>query len=127
LREVVARQKVGTDAVVESNVTVICRSHQGDLETARVVEVEVELAGLLLVLGFGSRADDSLELVEAECDDGSVGGDDRADRSAGAPVTGVVALVDGDSVWRSVASGQLGGCREGDGWEEGDGGELHDD
>ena len=65
LREVVARQEVPCDALVQTRPPVVRRGYDGILEAAWVLEVEVELAGAGVLLCGDARADVGLELVEA--------------------------------------------------------------
>ena len=69
LREVVARYKVTGDALVETRPSVVRGGHDGVLEAARVLEVQVQLAGARVLLGGDAGADVGLELIEAVGDD----------------------------------------------------------
>jgi hypothetical protein len=69
LAEVVGRDEVSGYAFVETSPPVVGSIHDGVLETARVLEVEVQLAVFGAVGGGRARADVCLELVEAVSDD----------------------------------------------------------
>jgi hypothetical protein len=69
LAEVVGRDEVSGYAFVEARPPVVGCVYDGVLETAGVLEVEVQLAVLGAVGGGGAWADVCLELVEAVSDD----------------------------------------------------------
>jgi hypothetical protein len=69
LREVVGGNELACDALVETRPAVVCSIYDGVLETAGVLEVQVELASLGSVGLDGAGANVGLELVEAVGDD----------------------------------------------------------
>jgi hypothetical protein len=69
LREVVRRDEAPSHTCVEARPPVVSRVHDGVLEAARVLEVEVELAVLGAVGGDGAGTGVGLELIEAVSDD----------------------------------------------------------
>jgi hypothetical protein len=89
LREEVRREQLGGDTIIESDVAVVGRLHDGHLEAAWVAQVDVDGAVLGLVFLFRSRSDESLEAVEAEGNDASVVREDRADGALRASVAAV--------------------------------------
>jgi hypothetical protein len=69
LREEITGYKGGVDSLVQTRPAVVRCGYDGVLEAARVLEVQVELAGARVVLGGDTRADIGLELVEPIGDD----------------------------------------------------------
>ena len=65
LGEVVRGDEVTGHALVQTSPAVVGRVDNGVLETAGVLEVQVELAVLGAVCGGGAGADVGLELIEA--------------------------------------------------------------
>lgn len=69
LREVVGGKEVSGNAGVETSVPVVCGVRDGVLETAGVLETQVELATLGLVCLSGSGANVCLECIKTKGDD----------------------------------------------------------
>jgi hypothetical protein len=65
LAEVVRRDEASRHSVVQTCPAVVGSIHNGVLETTRVREVQVQLAVLGFIRGFGAGANVRLELVEA--------------------------------------------------------------
>jgi hypothetical protein len=122
LREVVGRVERPGDGRVELGIAVVGAVDNGELEAARVLEVQVQLAVLGVVADDGAGSDVGLEAIKAEGDNllrvwsaccsirpqplqppkrtyGGIGRDGGRDGALRAAVTGVRGRDDGDLGW----------------------------